>query len=138
MRRLQISPPGSTLDYPHAMALATAIVDEDKEVIEPVLMAWYDRQAGRISPGIPGADVRTRWRDYGISHGGRLEIDVGDDFAFIFAEGSPFDPYEASPYVNLRDDQGSEYLCQINLLHDRHHPDAAACLPLDEWTSKLT
>lgn len=138
MRQLQVALPGPSLDYAHAMALATTLADDDKEVIEPVLMAWYDRKAGLISPAIPGANVRTRWRDYGLSHGGELEIDVGDDFAFIYAEGSPFDPYEASPYANLRDEQGNEYLCQINQLRDTHHPDAAACVRIDEWTSKLT
>lgn len=138
MRQLHISQPEPTLDYAHAMALATAIVGDDKEVIEPVLMAWYDRKAGLISPGIPGADLSTRWRDYGASHGGRLEIDVGDDYAFIYAEASSFDPYEASPYANLKDSQGNEYLCQINLLRHAGQPDAAACVPLDEWTSKMT
>lgn len=138
MRALHVSPPMANLDYLHAAALAGSIADEDKEIIEPVMVAWYDRKAALMSPGIPGGALATRWRDYGASHSGRLEIDIGDDFAFIYAEGSPFDPYEASPYSNLSDGLGNEYLCQINQLLDPHHPDASACVPLDEFTSKLT
>jgi hypothetical protein len=63
---------------------------------------------------------------------------VGDDFTFIYADSSAFDPYGASPYSNLKDAKGNEYLCQINLLRDPQQPNAEACVPLDEWTSKLT
>jgi hypothetical protein len=55
------------------------------------------------------ADLRTRWHDYGESHGGKLEIDVGN-----------------------------EYLCQTSLLSDRLTPMACGCVALDDWTSKLT
>lgn len=138
MRQQHIENSESTLDYQHAVALATALVDKDEKLIEPVLVAWYDRKTARMSPVIEGGNLRSRWYDYGVSHGGRLEIDVGDDFAFIYAESSPFDPYEASPYSNLKDKRGNEYLCQINLLNDPLKPTAEACVPLDEWTSKLT
>ena len=138
MRLAHIPHSGSGLDYRQAIALATRLADEYKEVIEPMLMAWYDRKAARMSPVIEGADVRTRWHDYGMSHGGRLEIEVGGDYAFIYSESSAFDPYEACPYSNITDEQGTEYLCQINLLSDPHRPTPQACVPLDEWTSKLT
>ena len=138
MRQVHVDYPGRDLDFSHAAALAKFMADEDTKVIEPVLMAWCDRQALRMSPVIEGADLRNRWRVYGESHGGRLEIDIGENFAFIYGDSSAFDPYEASPYSNLRDAAGREYLCQINLLPDRHQPLAGACTPLDEWTSKLT
>ncbi len=138
MRQVRISHPTTDLNYLLAARLAATFADNDAEVIEPVLVAWCDRKTARMSPAIEGADLRTRWRDYGASHGGNLEIDVGDDFAFIYADSSAFDPYEASPYSNLKDGQGNEYLCQINLLGDSHNPTADACVALDDWTSKLT
>jgi hypothetical protein len=138
MRQVHIEYPGADLDFAHAASLAQSLADDDRKVIEPVLMAWCDRHASRMSPVIEGADLRNRWRDYGESHGGRLEIDVGDDYAFVYADSSAFDPYEASPYSNLSDGRGNEYLCQINLLRDPHQPTPDACVALDEWTSKLT
>jgi hypothetical protein len=107
-------------------------------VIEPVLVAWYDRRDARMSPVIEGADLRTRWHDYGASHGGKLEIDVAGDYAFIYADSSAFDPYEACPYANLHDAQGNEFLCQIGLLGDPRVPTKQACVALDEWSSKQT
>jgi hypothetical protein len=138
MRQAHIAYHAKDLDYPKAALLAAALADQDTEVIEPALVAWYDRKVARMSPAIEGADLRTRWHDYGVSHAGSLEIDVAGDYSFIYAESSPFDPYEASPYTNLRDAQGNEYLCQSNQLSDPHLPTKEACVALDEWTSKLT
>jgi hypothetical protein len=138
MRQAHITDMGMTLDYQQAAALAAKLADDDREVIEPVLMAWYDRKASRMSPVIEGAHLRSRWHDYGASHGGKLEIEVGDDYAFIYADSSAFDPYEASPYSNIKDKDGNEYICQINLLGDQRKPTPEACTPLDDWTSKLT
>lgn len=138
MRQAHIASDRMNIDYARAARLAAAVAADDKEVIEPMLVAWYDRKAARMSPAIEGANLDSRWRDYGISHGGRLEVDVGEDYAFIYAESSAFDPYEACPYSNLHDEFGNEYLCQINLLDDPHQPDARACVALDDWTSKLT
>lgn len=138
MRQAHVAHPEVVQNYRQAVALADALAGEDKEVIEPMLVAWYDRKAARMSPAIEGADLHNRWRDYGASHGGKLEVDIGDDYAFVYAESSAFDPYEPSPYSNIRDTEGVEYLCQINLLSDPRQPTAKACIPLDEWTSKLT
>lgn len=138
MRQAHITPPPTDLNYVMAARLAATLADNDAEVIDPVLVAWYDRKAARMSPVIEGADLRTRWHDYGASHGGKLEIDVAGDYAFIYADSSPFDSPDPSPYVNLHDAQGNEYLCQSNMLRDPHDPTAEACVALDEWTSKLT
>lgn len=138
MRQAHIDYPGTDLNYLKASRLAASLADDDGEVMEPVLVAWYDRKDAKMSPVIEGADLRTRWHDYGASHGGKLEIDIGDDYAFIYADSSAFDPYEACPYANLHDAQGNEFLCQIGLLDDPHVPQKKACVALDEWTSKLT
>lgn len=138
MRQIHLDYSGTKLDYCHAAELAAVMASEDEQVGAPMLVAWCDRKAGRTSLAMEGGDPRDRWHDYGVSHGGKLEVDVGDEYAFIYADSSAFDPYEASPYSNLRDQEGNEYICQINLLGDRHRPTPEACTPLDEWTSKLT
>lgn len=138
MRQVHITRPATDLNYLLAAQLACQLADQDGEVIDPVLVAWHDRRAEKMSPVIEGADLRTRWHDYGASHGGKLEIDVAGDYTFIYADSSPFDPYEAGPYANLHDAQGNEYLCQIGLLKLSGVPDKDACVALDEWTSKLT
>jgi len=138
MRQAHITYPATDLNYHIAAQLASTAANEDAQVVEPMLMAWYDRKAEKMSPVIEGADLRTRWHDYGESHGGKLEIDVSGEFSFIYAESSAFDPYEASPYANLHDAEGNEYLCQIGLLKEPRVPNSEACVALDEWTSKLT
>jgi hypothetical protein len=138
MRHAHIDRPTTNLNYQVASHLAAHLADQDIDVIDPVLVAWYDRKAARMSPVIDGADLRTRWHDYGVSHGGKLEIDVAGEYAFIYADSSAFDPYEASPYINLHDSRGNEYLCQTSLLDASHTPTAQACVALDDWTSKLT
>ncbi|MBI4742531.1 MAG: AF1514 family protein [Betaproteobacteria bacterium] len=138
MRQAHIAYHAKDLDYPKAALLAATFAEKDLDVIEPLLVAWYDRKASRMSPVIEGADLPTRWHDYGASHAGKLEIDVAGDYAFIYAESAAFDPYEACPYTNLHDPQGNEYLCQTGLLGDPHVPTKEACVALDEWTCKLT
>lgn len=121
--------------------LATMAADQDLDIIDPVIVAWLDKKTARMSPVLEGCAVETSWHDYGISHGGKLEVDVNSEYDFIFADSSPFEPYGPSPYVNLRDRQGNEYLCQANALRDPHNPknpSKEACTRLDEWTSKLT
>lgn len=139
MRKAHIDYPATDLNYLMAARMAAVLADDDAEIIDPVLVAWYDRKAARMSPVIEGAELKTRWHDYGASHGGRLEIDVAGDYAFVYADSSAFAPYgDDCPYINLRDAQGNEYLCQSGLLQDRHVPNDAACVALDEWSSKLT
>lgn len=138
MRQLHIAYPATDLNYITAAQMASALADQDTEVIDPVLVAWYDRKGARMSPAIEGADLRSRWHDYGESHGGKLEIDVAGDFVFVYADSSPFGTSEPSPYANLHDAQGNEYLCQIGLLGETRVPNKEACVAIDEWTSKLT
>ena len=115
-----------------ARALAFSLAESDSELLEPELVAWIDRSAGMASPVLEGCAGPDGWRDYGVSHGGRLEVDVDGETSFIFAESSHFDSYAhfgPGPYLNLRDAQGNECICQAG---------GKACVPLDEWTSKLT
>jgi hypothetical protein len=117
--------PASRFQAAKAMAFTLALSD-------PELIAWYDRTTSMASPVLEGCSGPYGWRDYGISHDGRLEVDVGGEAIFIFAESRPFDSYEhfgPGPFVNIRDAQGREMICRIG---------GVACMPLDEWISKLT
>lgn len=138
MKETHINYAGLNLDYKVASALAANVAGSDKDIIDPVMVAWHDKTTDRMSPRAKGGDVDTAWHHYGESHGGKLEVDVNGEYDFIFADSSAFEPYGPSPYINLRDAQGNEYLCQINALRDPHNPSKEACVALDDWTSKLT
>lgn len=138
MKEAHVSYTGMDLDYKMASKLASDIAERDKELSEPVMVAWHDKKLSRMSPVIEGGNIETRWHDYGESHGGRLEVDVNCEYDFIFADSSDFEKYGPSPYINLHDKQGNEFLCQINALRDPHNPSKEACVPLDDWFSKQT
>ncbi|TAL11232.1 MAG: hypothetical protein EPO02_05175, partial [Nitrospirae bacterium] len=92
--------------FQSARALATSLAEADSEMIEPELVAWIDRPSTMASPVLEGCGGPNAWHDYGVTHGGRLEVDVDGVSAFIFAESSAFDSYDhfaPSPLVNLHD-----------------------------------
>jgi hypothetical protein len=115
-----------------AKAIAFTLALADPKLLEPELIARKDRTTSMASPELEGCSGPYGWRDYGIFHDGRLEVDVGGEAIFIFTESSPYDSYEhfgPGPFVNLRDDQGNKMIWRMG---------GVACMPLDEWTSKLT
>lgn len=121
----------STSRFASARALALSLAESDSELLEPEIVAWIDRRSALASPVLEGCGGPDAWHDYGISHGGRLEIELGDA-SFIFAETSPFDSYEhfgPGPFRNLRDAQGNESVCRVG---------GVDCIPLDDGTSQLT
>lgn len=136
MKHLRVSPPPTSENaiarFEAAKALAYSLAESDSELFEPKLIAWVDRPSEMASPVLEGCSWQEGWHDYGVSHGGRLEISVGYESSFIFAKSSPFDSYEHfghGPFINLRDTQGNEVICRRS---------GDACVSLDEWTSKLT
>jgi hypothetical protein len=135
MKNLNVSKPAggsSASNFEAARVLVVSLAQSDPELLEPELIAWFDRPTGMASPVLEGCSWPYGWHDYGVSHGGRLEVDVGGEEIFIFAESSPFDSYEhfgPGPFVNVRDAQGAEMICRTG---------GGECVPLDEWTSKLT
>lgn len=138
MRQAHISYSGMHLDYRTASNLAMSFAERDREIIEPVVVAWRDHRHSRMSPIIHHADPLRVWQDYANSHGGKLDVDVNGEYEFIFGDSSAFDAYGPSPLVNLHDARGNEYLCQISALRDPHQPSEEACVVLDDWTSKNT
>lgn len=136
MTNVNVSKPiaggASGFNFESAKALAFSLAKSAPELIEPGLIAWFDRASSMVSPALEGCSWPYGWHDYGISHGGRLEVDVGGEDTFIFAESSPFDSYEhfgLGPFVNIRDDHGEEMISRV---------DGWDCVHLDEWTGKLT
>jgi hypothetical protein len=129
----QLFPGGTSASrFESARALAFSLAESASDLIEPELVAWIDRPSTKSSPVLEGCGGPDGWRNYGISHEGRLEVDVDGVASFIFAESSPFDSYDhfgPGPFVNLRDAQGTELICRVG---------GRDCVPLDEWTSKLT
>lgn len=118
--------------FESARALAFSLAEADGELIEPELVAWIDRFSAKASPVLEGCGGPDGWHNYGVSHGGLLEVDVDGETSFIFVESSPFDSYShfgPGPLRNLRDAQGNESVCCAG---------GVDCVSLDEWTSKLT
>lgn len=129
----QLFPDGASASrFAAARTLAFSLAESDSELLEPELVAWIDRRSSQASPVLEGCGGPDGWRDYGETHGGRLEVDINGETSFIFAESSPFDSYDhfgPGPFRNLRDAQGNEAICRA---------DGKDCIPLDEWTSQLT
>lgn len=69
-----------------AKAMALTLAPADPELLKPELIAWRDRTTSMASPELEGCSGPYGWRDYGISHEGRLEVDVGGEAIFIFTE----------------------------------------------------
>jgi hypothetical protein len=122
--------PASRFEAAKAMVFTLALADP--ELLEPELIAWKDRTTSMALPELEGCSGPHGWRDYGISHEGRLEVDVGGEAIFIFTEPSPCNSCEhfsLGPFVNLCDDKGNEKIFRMG---------GVACVPPDEWARKLT
>lgn len=132
MKTLNASRPSGGSPASRFGAFAFSIAESGNEFIESELIARVDRSTAMSSPEAEGCFGPSGWHDYGVSHDGRLEIDVGDEMSFIFTECSLFGScghFGHKPSVNLRDAQGNEMA---------QRPGGVSCVPLDEWTGKLT
>jgi hypothetical protein len=70
------------LDFARARAIAE--VRARQEAVDPMLLAWYDRGAGRFSPQVTCcSDDKPAWLVYAESRGGDLVIDINYE-AFVF------------------------------------------------------
>ena len=111
MRDINMNISGMSMAYETARAIASSVARRVEK--EPIIMAWHDKTASAMAPEIGGADVHTRWRDYGQSFGGDLLVTVNGDYEFIFADSEGFETDDTAErsYVNVRDALGNEYLC---------------------------
>ena len=75
------------LDFPRAKQAADLRAGEI--CAAPMLLAWFDRAAGRFSPNIVCCrqDLPS-WLAYGLSRGGDLIIDINAEaFVFVYLRG---------------------------------------------------
>jgi hypothetical protein len=70
------------LDFARARAIADRRARELAP--EPMLLAWFDRDAETFSPQVPCCgDAKPGWLIYAESRGGDLVIDINDE-AYVF------------------------------------------------------
>ena len=70
------------LDFPRARAIADRRAREVGD--DPMLLAWYDRDAGAFSPRVTCCrDDKPAWLTYAESRGGDLVIDINAE-AYVF------------------------------------------------------
>jgi hypothetical protein len=72
------------LDFARARAIAQ--VRARQEAADPMLLAWFDRGAGRFSPQVTCcSDDKPAWLVYAESRGGDLVIDInGEAYVFVY------------------------------------------------------
>ena len=136
MKDINVTLSGVDMSYKMASLIAHTIAQEINGK-EPIVVAWHDKPQSRMSPVIEGADIHTRWHDYGESHGGKLEVDVNGDYDFIFSDAGEYESGFPSPYVSVHDAQGQEFLCQINALKDPKKPGEDACVKIGDVGMEL-
>jgi len=79
---IDIAVADSLLDFARARVLAEARARQ--EAADPMLLAWYDRGAGRFSPQVTCCgDNKPAWLIYAESRGGDLVIDINRE-AYVF------------------------------------------------------
>jgi hypothetical protein len=72
----------AALDFTRARALAEARARQEDP--DPMLLAWYDRDAGAFSPQVTCCgDKQPAWLIYAESRGGDLVIDINQE-AYVF------------------------------------------------------
>jgi hypothetical protein len=76
------------IEFKAAQALAK--IEAGRIFIEPMALSWLDRRTGRHSPDVDccGQEGKEAWEIYAESRGGALRVEVGDEYVFIFREGS--------------------------------------------------
>ena len=79
---IDIAVPDAPLDFARARAIADRRARELGP--DPMLLAWYDRDAGAFSPQAPCcSDAKPGWLIYAESRGGDLVIDINEE-AYVF------------------------------------------------------
>ena len=107
MEIMNIKTDNSNIDFNQARHAAVGKAGE--QLRQPVIIAWKDDGKGQLAPEIPGA-AEDRWQDYGKNFGGKLEVNVGDDYHFIFSEAADFDEPDIN-VATLVEKDGTSILC---------------------------
>lgn len=132
MKTVHIDYPNSGLTFQQASRLAQDMARENL-MKEPTIMAWHAQNG--MSPGFEGGNPDSWWEKYGEGNGGRLEVSVGDEYAFVMMDARGYETLQDIPLRNLRDSNGQLYICFTPMLHGSTTPTPEACSMLDEWTA---
>jgi len=134
MRNVHVDYRGQSHDFQAASLLAKAAAKEN-QMKDPTIIAWHQSsRLGAMPPYYDGADPETWWEKYGEGNGGRLEVDVGDDYQFIMMDARGYETVGDLPLRNLTDRDGNPYLCYTPLQGmDSSVPRQDACILLDGW-----
>lgn len=79
---------GRGTEFDAAQALAKG--EAGRFLGEPMVLSWLNRRTGRHSPDVDccGEEGKEAWEIYAESRGGTVRVEVGDEYVFIFREGS--------------------------------------------------
>lgn len=134
MKNIHIDYRGPEHDFQAASMLAKDAAKEN-QMKEPTIISWHQSsQLGAMPPYYDGANPETWWEKYGEGNGGRLEVDVGDDYQFIMMDARGYETVGDLPLRNLTDDKGNPYLCFTPLQGmESAVPTQEACILLDGW-----
>ncbi len=91
MQRIALAD-GNVKDF--VQACRTAVGKAGEMLVCPVIVAWKDDRNGRSDPEILGAKT-DRWHDYGERDEGVLELEVANDYHFVFTEAEALDEPES-------------------------------------------
>ncbi|MEJ2643479.1 MAG: AF1514 family protein [Gammaproteobacteria bacterium] len=107
MESVNIGTDNASMNFDQARRQAVAKAKEKLQ--DPVVIAWKDDRADQMAPEIPGG-VGSRWHDYGENYGGKLEMNVGGSYHFIFSEVGDVDEPDLK-LSNIQDEDGTTFLC---------------------------
>ena len=135
MRNVHTEYQGEDHNFESASLLAKNVAKEN-QMLDPTIMAWH-KGSGQDMPALyDDADPETSWAKYGAGNGGKLEVNVGNDYQFIMMDTSGYEKLGEMPLRNLSDGQGNEYLCLTPLLgKETNSPTQEACTHLDGWAA---
>ena len=86
MQRSQVEA-NTRLRFEEAKALATE--NAGKQLRDPMVLSWLNRQTGQHSPPVNCCreEGKESWEIYAESRGGSVRVEIGDQYVFILREG---------------------------------------------------
>jgi len=134
MRNIHVDYQGPDKGFQAASLLAKEVA-KDNQMKDPTIMSWHrSSRLGETAPFYDGANTETWWEKYGEGNGGRLEVEVGDDYQFILMDARGFETVGDMPLRHLTDRDGNQYLCYTPLQGmESSVPRQEACILLDGW-----
>ena len=76
------------MEFDDAQILARA--EASKFLVSPMVLSWLNQHTGQHSPNVDccGQEGKEAWEIYAESRGGTFRVEIGDEYIFIFREGS--------------------------------------------------